>query len=134
MSQRKEVNLSFLLNDDPRNVVGGRQGRQEYNTVLIMRKKVFAKYHCHMSGNGVIATRQTISPLDIYMIYLHDPKYGRSKELVYHEDLIGELIVGYSGGEKGKNNLSLISSRRAVHEITQEERDEHHFGALTRYP
>ncbi len=56
-----------FLTDDPRNVAGGRKGRDEYDTTLIFDDAIFDRYTMYMSGNGVITTKSNISPMTVYV-------------------------------------------------------------------
>ncbi len=69
---RSETDFGCYFCDDPRREIGGRVGQDGYNVTIVMNKQILASScQLFLAPNGVIFTRDAVSPLAFFSIIEH---------------------------------------------------------------
>ncbi len=92
---RAETYFGIYFPDDPRREIRGRVGQTGYDVTIVFDSVRLARScDLFLSSNGVLLTKQPVSPLTYYSIIEHGYNLG-DKRLLYHELLMKEKIHGF---------------------------------------
>ncbi len=82
---RAETDFGIYFPDDPRREIRGRVGQTGYDvTIVFDRLRLARSSDLFLSSNGVLLTKQPVSPLTFCPIADHGYNLG-DKRLLYHE-------------------------------------------------
>ncbi|MCP4189323.1 MAG: RNA 2'-phosphotransferase, partial [Planctomycetaceae bacterium] len=92
---RAGTDFGCYFYDDRRREIRGRVGQTGYDVTIVFDKQRLANScQLFMAPNGVLFTRDVISPLTFFSIIEHVAG-GREHQLLYHEMLMNERIEGH---------------------------------------
>ncbi len=94
-SVRAETNFGCYFPDDRRRLVKGRVGQKGFDVTIILDKdRLFRSCDLYLSPNGVLLTKDVVSPLCFHSIVEHS--HGNFR-LIYHQLLMNQKIEGFYG-------------------------------------